>query len=54
MLLDRLNNVVVSGRVTDGNVADSLRFKELLEKNTINWTMEEVTADLDYNSRDNL
>jgi len=49
-----LSNVVVSCRVTDGTAADSPRFKELLENAARNWTLEEVTADLAYSSRDNL
>lgn len=49
-----LSNIVVSCRVTQGNVGDSPRFQELLYSAARNFSIEEVSADLAYSSRNNL
>ena len=49
-----LSNVVVSCKVTKGTAGDSPRFQELLENAARNFTIEEVSADLAYSSRNNL
>lgn len=48
------SNVVVSAIITDGNSADSPRFKELLSSASRNFNVKEITADLAYSSRENL
>lgn len=48
------SNVVVSAIITEGTASDSLRFKDLLSNAAKNFSIEEVSADLAYSSRENL
>ena len=47
-------NVVVSAIITEGNEHDSPQFKELLQRATDNFNVQEISADLAYSSRENL
>ncbi len=49
-----LSNVIVSCRVTKGTAGDSPRFQELLHSTARNFSIEEVSADLAYSSRQNV
>jgi transposase len=47
-------NVVASVAITDGNGADSPQFGPLIRKTATGFTIDEVSADMAYSSRDNL
>jgi transposase len=48
------SNIIPHAIITEGTVADSPRFIELLQNAADNFNVEEVSADLAYSSRENL
>ena len=47
-------NIITSAQITRGNVGDSTMFKPLIEQTAENFSINEISADKAYSSRDNL